>query len=236
MFTIATLTFGGFDIIRGIFAFLGFVFAYRSVYFFNDLMDYESDKKSARKRAINPLLNGQITKKGALSNMFLYSIIGLVLSFSVGLIFGAIIAALLLTNFLHSSNKTRLKESVFCFPNLFVMQCLKVSAAWFAVSNSLEGFPISVVLSFGLFYLVTYSYAKRMEKLPLLSFLMQGKIVLLMVSASCCYLYALFVYPYGLFLSIFVLLTFAFAIAWNIVLKKKIKPGYSIKFELNKKL
>jgi|GEM_PF-5093832 len=236
MFFIAATTFGRFDMIQVIIALLGFVLAYQSVYFFNDLTDYEDDKKSPRKRVVNPLLNGSMTKKDALSNTFFYSIIGLALSFSVSFIFGAIVAALLFMNFLHSSNKIRLKETPFRLPNLFVMQCLKVSAAWFAISNSLEGFPIFLVLSFGFFYLVAYYYGKIIEKTPLLTFFCQRKTILLSIAAVCCYFYALLIYPYRLFLLTFLLLTLGFSMFWNIALKKKIKPGYSIKYELNRKL
>jgi len=202
MLFITVYTLGTFDFLKVLLAFLGFVLAYHSVYFFNDLMDYEIDKKNAFKRSIKPLLNGQITKKDALSNTFFYSIIGLALSFSVSFIFGAIVAALLFMNFLHSSNKIRLKETPLRFPNLFIMQCLKVSVAWFAVSNSLEGFPIFLVTLVGFYYLISYSYYKQIDRTPVKEFLKQRKIIFLVALTVASYFLSVILYPFRLLLII----------------------------------
>ena len=205
MLSIAALTLGNINLIPALVGLVGYVLAYHSAYFFNDLMDYDIDKKSPLKRATKPLFNG-LTKKGALTRMFLYLVTGLVISFSVNFVFGALVSVLLLLNFLHSSHKTRLKEKILCLPNLFVLECVKLSVAWFAVTSSLQDFPYFVVLSFGLFYLLAYAYYKKIENIPLSQFLKQPKSILLASVLFISYTLSIILYPYKIALLLLLVL------------------------------
>ncbi|MBU5575185.1 MAG: UbiA family prenyltransferase [Candidatus Aenigmarchaeota archaeon] len=184
-----------FSLFLGLF---GFLLAYHSIYYLNDLMDYEEDKNDEIKNKIKPLINKRITKETAISLMFIYSIIGLSISFYVNTLFGFAVFLSLFFNFLHSSNFTRLKKTKLCKLNFFFLQSSKVSASWFILSNSLLNFPFFLVFLYSSVYLFFYIFYKNIKNLD--NYKIYYKIKLLGIPVILFFILSLFVYPYKLLL------------------------------------
>jgi hypothetical protein len=138
---------------------LGYVLAYNSVYYLNDLKDYEEDKKDPLKREMKPLLNGSMTKKSMTLTYLFYLISGLLISFYVSLTFGAIVALMLGLNALHSF--VFKKIYVLLFANMIIIQSLKVTLGWLSATSSFEKFPFVFVLFLGSIYSVGYLVYKK---------------------------------------------------------------------------
>jgi len=142
-----------------LFAPVGFVFAYNSVYFINDLKDFEEDKLDVHKFKTKPLLNGHLNKNEAKALCLFYLITGLMLSFYSGILFGFSVLILLILNMIH----TFFLKSL-CFPlilNIAIMQILKISLGWLSISNSFENFPFYFMIFLGLLYSTSYLFYKR---------------------------------------------------------------------------
>lgn len=154
--------FGSFDAGILLLGLAGFVISYNSVYYLNDIIDYESDKKDVLKRKLKPLVTGKFTGREALAYCFASILIGLPLSFSVSRLFGLFVASLLLLNVLHSTIMKKFgTKMVAC--NLFAVQFLKYSLGWFALTVSLDKFPFFVFASFSAAYVTFYLiYKKRL--------------------------------------------------------------------------
>jgi 4-hydroxybenzoate polyprenyltransferase len=133
--------------------------AYNSVYYLNDLKDYEEDKKEPHKRETKPLLNGSMTKKGMALTYLFYLISGLAISFYVSTAFGAIVALMLGLNALHSL--VFKKIYVLLFANMIIIQSLKVTLGWLSATSSFEMFPFVFVLFLGSIYSVGYLVYKK---------------------------------------------------------------------------
>lgn len=142
---------------------LGFVIAYNSIYYINDLNDFEEDKKDPHKWKNKPLLNGSLTKKKALYLYLFYLITGLVLSFYAGTFFGFTVLFLLILNLLHTLffKKTQL----ILLLNMSLMQMLKITLGWIAVSSSFEKFPFYFLIFCGLLYATSYLLYKKEKEI-----------------------------------------------------------------------
>jgi len=138
---------------------LGFVIAYNSIYYINDIKDLEEDKKDSHKWKNKPLLNGSLTKKKATYLYFFYLITGLILSFFAGTFFGFTVLFLLILNLLHTFffKKTRLLLLI----NMALIQMTKITLGWIAVSSSFEVFPFYFIVFCGLLYATSYLFYKK---------------------------------------------------------------------------
>ena len=79
-FVLYWLLFGAFDWLTLGIALAGFLLAYSSVYFFNDIVDYEEDKKDEDKKDWKLVASGAMTKKTALVVGLVFMVSGLLLS------------------------------------------------------------------------------------------------------------------------------------------------------------
>ncbi|MEM5804884.1 MAG: UbiA family prenyltransferase [Candidatus Aenigmatarchaeota archaeon] len=142
---------------------LGFVMAYNSVYYLNDLKDYEEDKKDPVKWKTKPLLNGSMTKKEMVATYAFYLVVGLAVSFYVGALFGSLVALMLVLNLLHSF---LFKKVYFLlFSNMIIIQSLKMTLGWMSAAQSFDSFPWFFVLFSGCVYSLGYLVYKKERKL-----------------------------------------------------------------------
>ena len=204
-------------------ALLGFLLAYTSVYFFNDLLDYRRDVKDEVKKLYKPLISGEASKKSFVLISMLYALSGISLSFYFGTFFGLMVSLLLFLNVLHSTvfRANRTVRSV----SIMVIEFVKISLGWFAFSSLLTGFPFLFVV----FVCMLYSFGYRLyktdlknvvsERNMLFSAMLKGganKAYTFVMLAS--FLLSFLIYPFRLPLLIFL----AFA-ALNMIAQKKIK-------------
>lgn len=190
----------------------GFVISYNSVYYLNDIIDYESDRKDTLKKKLKPIVTGKFTKKEALIYYFASLLIGLPLSFAISRPFGLLVASLLLLNMLHSTIMKKIgTKAVAC--NLFIIQLVKYSLGWLALTVSLEKFPFFVFASFSAAYITFYliykkrlifygKYKKKSLKDTISSTLeevFQNRLFLIPVSLTLLfYVSSIFLYPFKL--------------------------------------
>lgn len=181
---------------------IGFLIAYQSVYFFNDVMDYDSDKKDEMRSKIKMLIKGKIKINTAISLAFFFAILGLLISFSIGQFFGIMVFLCLFLNFLHSSNLLRLKTTKLLLPNLFLIEYIKYSLGWFVFSSGMRNFPFFIIACASAVYITAYVYYKNNIKEDLFK---DKRIKFLSAISLSLYIISVFVYPFKLPLIIFLL-------------------------------
>jgi hypothetical protein len=201
------LTFGTFSLLKVSAGLVGFLIAYNSVYQYNDLMDYEQDRRSRVKKYLKPLASGKTKREYVESYSFLLALLGLTISFYVDFYFGLLVSLVLFLNFLHSSPFTRLKETKFLLPNLFIIEFVKYSLGWFVISFSFDRFPFLLMMLLSSVYLIGYLYHKQNFK----NFF-DFKIKSLCVISFVLYLLCLFFYQFRLALLVPIPLSFVFVI------------------------
>ncbi|MBI4017742.1 MAG: UbiA family prenyltransferase [Candidatus Aenigmarchaeota archaeon] len=134
--------------------------AYSAVYPFNDIMDYESDMKNPKKHW-KSLASGKKAMERTVSMLVALLLSGILLSSFLPLMFRLILVLLLITNFFHSSVHTHFKSNPYlAAPNMALMQGLKFSAGWFAMTSSAAGFPIYFIIFLGTLYSFFYLFYK----------------------------------------------------------------------------
>lgn len=152
--------FGNLDVRLLMLGLVGVVISYNSVYYMNDIIDYENDKKDAINRKIKPLLTGKFSKKEAVVYCLISMLIGLPLSFAVSRPFGMIVALLLFLNILHSTLMKRMGIKAVA-SNMFIIQLIKYSLGWFALTLTLDKFPLFTFAAFSAAYVTFYIIYKK---------------------------------------------------------------------------
>jgi 4-hydroxybenzoate polyprenyltransferase len=175
-----------------------FLIAYQSIYYFNDLMDYESDRKNPLKRNTKPFARGEISREQMEARIFILPALGIGLGFFVNPVFGAILVGMVFLNFLYSYSGTRFKKNLMATPTLFLVEFMKFSCGWFALTKSLDGFPILVFLAFALSYIVgNFYYKNEINKKDLkISIDRHWKPAIIGVIALVSYVGALLIYSF----------------------------------------
>lgn len=199
---------GGFSLFNFLIGLIGFLIAYNVVYQFNDLVDYEEDKKDKMRRYYKPLVTGELNKKQMKAYGIVCLIIGLPMCFFVSILFGSLVVIALFLNFLHSSPFIRLKKSRLVLPNLFFIESIKFSLGWFALTSSIGNFPYLFIALSSTMYLLSYIYYKQ----NVVNFFRNKKIIILGVTSFILYVVSIFVYPFKLALIAVLPLFFAFSI------------------------
>lgn len=153
--------FGVIDWIGIIVAIIALSLSYSSVYIYNDIIDREEDAADPQKKAWKPVANGSLSINGALSLYALLLMGGVMISFFVNVIFGIMMVALLFLNFLHSSPWIHLKKKrVPTIINITVIEFIKYSSGWFALTSDTMRFPFLFVLMFSVIYTMGYTAYK----------------------------------------------------------------------------
>ncbi|MCK5017451.1 MAG: UbiA prenyltransferase family protein [Candidatus Peribacteraceae bacterium] len=145
------------DITTLLVALSGFLISYSAVYMYNDLVDYEEDKKDSEKLRWKLLASGDMSFKQAKIITLTFLVVGFGISFFVNRWFFAMVAGMIALNFLHSSPYTRYKKSMNKTSiNMTVIEFLKFSCAWFALTTDITRFPFWILLTFAIAYNVSY--------------------------------------------------------------------------------
>ncbi|MBU3958033.1 MAG: UbiA family prenyltransferase [Nanoarchaeota archaeon] len=152
--------FGNLDVRLLMLGLAGVVISYNSVYYMNDIIDYKNDKKDAINRKMKPLITGKFSKKEAVVYCLISLMIGLPLSFAVSRTFGMIVALLLFLNILHSTLMKRMGIKAVA-SNMFVIQLIKYSLGWFALTLTLDKFPLFTFAAFSAAYVTFYIIYKK---------------------------------------------------------------------------
>ncbi len=142
-------------------AVVGAVIAYHSVYGLNDISDLEEDKKNPLKRAAKKLARGEMTVEEQTSRMFLFAVVGLSICFLVSGFFGALVALSMLLNFFHSYKPFGLKKTPVSIINIFLIESIKFSSAWFVVGGGFNNLPYFTVFCISAMYSLAYFIYKK---------------------------------------------------------------------------
>lgn len=198
----------GFSLFNFLIGLAGFLIAYNAVYQFNDLVDYEEDKKDEMRKYCKPLVTGELKKGQIKAYGILCLLIGLPICFFVSVLFGFLVVIALFLNFLHSSPFIRLKKSKLVLLNLFFVEFIKFSLGWFAISTIIDNFPYIFIALLSTFYLITYVYYKQ----NVVDFFKNKKIIALGITSFILYIASIFVYPFKLALIVVFPLFLTFSI------------------------
>ncbi len=153
---------GSFDVLMALLGLVGFVLIYSSVYVFNDLMDIEEDRKKKDKREWKIIATGKLSIEKAITIMFFLIVCGFFVSVLINTWFVVLMIALLALNILHSSTYTKFKKNMYkTSVNMTVIQFIKYSCGWFAVTTNISSFPFWVILAFSLVYNICYMAYKK---------------------------------------------------------------------------
>jgi 4-hydroxybenzoate polyprenyltransferase len=140
-----------------LFALASFIITYSSVYLFNDIFDHKEDVSDKEKLKWKLIASGRLNKNTAWAITAMFIICGLSMSILVGRWFFLMMVALLSLNFLHSSPRTRLKKRIYATSvNMTVIEFLKYSCGWFALTTNIAKFPFWLMLAFSLVYTASY--------------------------------------------------------------------------------
>ncbi|MBD3311982.1 hypothetical protein GF352_00805 [archaeon] len=161
-FSIYLLVYGSFEPFKFILGLASFLITYAAIYPYNDLMDYEVDKKDKFKQDYKALVRGDMSEKTAITLAFGLPIIGLLLASLVSFSYTLLLILLLFLNFLYSSPYTRLKDRMgWALVLMFFMQLIKYTIGWFTFTTEVVTLPSWIVLTFTFAYLTSYVLYKK---------------------------------------------------------------------------
>jgi 4-hydroxybenzoate polyprenyltransferase len=153
---------GNYDVFKILVAALGLSMGLGAIYLFNDLTDYEEDRKNQMKISWKAIANGSISIPTAKYLIIILSVLGTLFSFLSGTNFFVIFMAVIALNLLYSYPSIRLKSHKnSSLIVITLIQILKFSSGWFLFTNSLEGFPSPFVISLSVGYALLFLYYKN---------------------------------------------------------------------------
>ena len=153
---------GDYNLLKIVLGASGLSLGLGAIYLFNDLTDYEDDKKNLMKISWKAIANGSMSIHTAKYLIIVLSILGTTLSFLAGMNFFGIFAAIIALNLLYSYPSIRLKNHKNMGLLLItVIQILKFSSGWFLFTSSFKGFPFPFVLSLSIGYSLLFLYYKN---------------------------------------------------------------------------
>jgi len=145
------------DVYVTIVALLGFLLAYSSVYLYNDAIDYEEDKKDNEKLKWKLVASDHLSVRSAKMIALVFAVTGLTVSLFIGRWFFIINAGMLFFNFLHSHPRIRFKKQLKkTAVNMTIIEFLKFSCGWFALTSNLTKFPFWLIVAFSAVYTSSY--------------------------------------------------------------------------------
>lgn len=197
---------GMYNIPRSVSAAVGLCLGLGAIYLFNDLTDYEEDKKNPFKNYWKAIANGSISIKSAKILIFILSVSGTLFSLISGRNFFIIYLTIITLNLLYSYPSIRLKSHKnLSLLVITVIQIFKFSSGWFLFTSSFEGFPFAIVFSISIGYSLLFLYYKN-DTSNIIKITKENK---------------LRVYPLSLFLFIFILisiLTYSYPVVFVLIL------------------
>jgi len=153
---------GDYILLKIILAASGLSFGLGAIYLFNDLTDYEDDKKNQMKISWKAIANGSISIPTAKYLIVILSVLGTLFSFLAGINFFVIFACIVALNLLYSYPAIRLKSHKnSSLVVITIIQILKFSSGWFLFTSSFKGFPFPFVVSLSVGYSLLFLYYKN---------------------------------------------------------------------------
>lgn len=138
-------------------ALAGFLITYSAVYLYNDVIDYREDMLDKEKRKWKLVAGGGLTVGSAKLLTILCVVAGLSISFLVSRWFFIIMMGMLFFNLLHSSPYTKFKKKLYKTTfNMTIIEYLKYSSGWFALTSNISMFPFWLILAFSIVYTTSY--------------------------------------------------------------------------------
>ena len=208
--------YGVIDPIKLVLGLFSFLTAYSSIYYYNDLMDYNEDKKDKIKREYKILIQKKVSIEQAITTVFILSITGLTLSLFVNKLFTLILTTLLVANILHSAPITRTlfkKRMLFLAPNMTLIQFLKPFLAWVSFTYDITKVPVFAILLLSISYVTGYlSYKKDFINFRK-TFSKINSMHVLIIICVLLYLVSLVLYPFKITLILGPLLLLLFNIS-----------------------
>jgi 4-hydroxybenzoate polyprenyltransferase len=203
----------GFDIPLTLLAMAAFVITYSSVYFYNDVIDAEDDRRDSDKKAWKLVASGVLGKRAASFLGTAFLLVGLSLSVLVNVWFMLLMSALVVLNFLHSSPYTGFKKRVhLAAANMTAIEFLKYSSGWFALTSNLSLFPLWLVMCFALIYSGVYLVYKFRFKGKIIK---ENKHIIVIIGIASAFSYVSSIILYGFALPMILLLVIAVLMAWH---------------------
>jgi 4-hydroxybenzoate polyprenyltransferase len=120
-------------------------------------MDFKEDRKDKEKAKWKFVAGGILTPRTANTLAIIFLISGLSVSFFVNKWFFLIMVTLIFLNFLHSLPLTKFKKNLNKTSiNITVIEFLKYSCGWFALTSNLYLLPFWLILTFSIVYTTSY--------------------------------------------------------------------------------
>ncbi|MCC7572328.1 MAG: UbiA family prenyltransferase [Candidatus Methanofastidiosum sp.] len=153
---------GEYDLLKIVFAASGLSLGLGAVYLFNDITDYEEDKKNQMKISWKVIANGSISIPTTKNLVLILSILGTTFSFLAGMNFFIIFSLIIGLNLLYSYPSIRLKSHKnSSLIVITIIQILKFSSGWFLLTNSFKGFPFPFIMALSVGYTLMFIYYKN---------------------------------------------------------------------------
>lgn len=147
-----------------IFAYLGFMFIYSSVYMLNDYFDYEDDNLYYNKKKYKPSIYAGITKEDLMGFGVFSLVVGLIFCSLVNIVYVKINIILLILNLIHAHKVLRLKEHLSISNlNIFIIQLFKFAMPWFIIVDKISFMPWAVIVYFASIYVLVYAMQKSQD-------------------------------------------------------------------------
>jgi len=153
--------------LRGLLGLAIFLFAYSTIYYYNDLLDYENDRKRAYMPPDKLLYHGDASPRDYVHLLSWVPVIGLSAAFLYSPLLGVVSALAILTNHFRTILKNLFVREVL----LAVVEFLNFEAFWVALYGSLiPGLAVPVFGAYSFAYALTHAIYKLRSK-PLLDIL-----------------------------------------------------------------
>ncbi|HOM95988.1 MAG TPA: UbiA family prenyltransferase [Methanofastidiosum sp.] len=153
---------GEYHLMKIIVAVFGLSLGLGAIYMFNDLTDYEEDKKNQMKISWKAIANGSISIQKAKYLIVFLAISGTTLSFLSGVNFFIIYTAIVVLNLIYSYPNIRLKNHKnSSLIVITLIQILKFSSGWFLFTSSFKEFPFPFIISLSVGYSLLFLYYKN---------------------------------------------------------------------------
>jgi 4-hydroxybenzoate polyprenyltransferase len=198
-FSLYLLVYGSFEPIKFVLGLVSFLITYAAIYPYNDLMDFEVDKKDGFKQKYKALVRGELKPTTAITMVFGFPIIGLMLASMVSSYYMMLLIILLFINFLYSSPYTRLKSKTsYAVISMFLMQVIKFCLGWFTFTSEVTSIPIWIILTFSFSYLLSYLFYKKGSIKKMKDTYLKHKKIMIPLSLMTLFSFAvsILIYPY----------------------------------------
>lgn len=204
--------FGRIDLIKTILGCISFIISYSAIYPYNDIIDAEEDKRKKWKLNYKPIASGILNIKEAVTSQFFLFSLGIGISMFVSKWYSLLLISLLILNFLYSSPMTRKffkKNKIGMILITFVIQYLKFSSGWIAMTTNLVLFPFWFINLLALAY--TFSFLIYKINLVKIRYLFkEHRLIFSLLACGIFILYGLSVHEYPFKLPLLLLIPTSF--------------------------